>query len=523
MKKRVSLLLVLVMLLTCFSFACAEEKQYRDTIYWVIANDQSTLDPQFNVDNSRVLPQFYSGLLGLGVDGRWTYDIATSFESSEDSMTWTFHMRDDVYFHSGKHCTAYDFEWTFARLLDQENPTRYTEQYSFIESAKALDDYTIEIKLGTPNAFFLEALADHKCAVLNKDVVEQWGENYGLSWEAVDGTGPYKCAGWNKEESMTFERFDDYYGDVALTKTIVMMVVSDQTSRAMALESGEVQIGDGLSPDDVVRLTNDGYTRVSDLSSGCHLFQFNCSDGSHVSDPLVRQAITHAIDVEVMCDVLFSGLGEVPMPSVMAPCVAGYSDDSTYVTYDPDLARELLTEAGYPDGEGLTVSICANTVYNKGIEMGEMIKQFLEDVGITVDLQIVERAVWKEARMGLTPEEYNRDYGWDMFIMGSGGNADAHTLLYRIAHTADNNLNNYGFYSNARVDELLDAAYQCMDTEERDAMYAEINQIMMHDDPFGAYINLRTNTFVLDPKMDAENFFVKPYNTIMLQYLRCEV
>ena len=136
-----------------------------------------------------------------------------------------------------------------------------------------------------------------------------------------------------------------------------------------------------------------------------------------------------------------------------------------------------------------------------------------------MDLQIVERAVWKAARTGLTPEEYNRDYGWDMFIMGSGGNANANTLLYRIAHTDDDNLNNYGFYSNARVDELLEKAYTVTDVEERDAMYEEIAQIMLYDDPYAAYINLRTNTYVVDPGI--EDFRVIPYNTPILKDVRC--
>ncbi len=522
MKKAFSLLLAVLMILSVFSFATAEEeKEYRDTIYWALTSDQVTLDPQNNSDNSKILPQFYSGLLGFDAEGKYVLDIATGYETSEDGLTWTFTLRDDVYFHSGKHCTAYDFEWTYARLLNTEEPQRYTSEYgSFMESATALDDYTLEIKLHTPNAFFLEAMAEQKAAVLNQETVEKFGEDFGQTAESVDGTGPFKCTEWKREESMTLTRFDDYYNGVAKTETFVIMVVPDQTSRAIAVESGEVQIGDGLAPDDVTRLTESGdFVRISDFSSGCHLFQFNCSEGSHVADVRVRQAICYAIDRETMCEVLFSGLGEIPMPSVIAPCVAGYSDKIQAVPYDPEKAAELLAEAGYPNGEGLTVSICANTVYNKGIEMGEMIKQFLENLGITVDLQIVERAVWKAARTGLTPEEYNRDYGWDMFIMGSGGNANANTLLYRIAHTDDDNLNNYGFYSNARVDELLEKAYTVTDVEERDAMYEEIAQIMLYDDPYAAYINLRTNTYVVDPGI--EDFRVIPYNTPILKDVRC--
>ena len=108
-----------------------------------------------------------------------------------------------MYFHSGKHCTAYDFEWTYARLLNEEEPQRYTSEYgSFMESATALDDYTLEIKLHTPNAFFLEAMSEQKAAVLNQETVEKFGEDFGQSAESVDGTGPFKCTEWKREESI---------------------------------------------------------------------------------------------------------------------------------------------------------------------------------------------------------------------------------------------------------------------------------------------------------------------------------
>ena len=100
--------------------------EYKDTITWVIGNDQDYLDPQMNVSNSKVIPQYYDGLLGFDSDNNIVCKIAESYESSDDKMVWTFHLREDVYFHSGRHCTAHDVEATFDRLLDKENPVRYT-------------------------------------------------------------------------------------------------------------------------------------------------------------------------------------------------------------------------------------------------------------------------------------------------------------------------------------------------------------------------------------------------------------
>ena len=492
--------------------------EYKDTITWVIGNDQDYLDPQMNVSNSKVIPQYYDGLLGFDSDNNIVCKIAESYESSDDKMVWTFHLREDVYFHSGRHCTAHDVEATFDRLLDKENPVRYTTNYSYIESAKAADDYTFVVTLAEPKSFFLQSFAKHQTAVLNPEYIEKYGTDLGSTAESVDGCGPFKCGGWTKGEEMVFERFDDYYGDVAQTEKIVMKIVSEQTSRAIAIETGQADIADGVSPDDAVRLDGiDGISVSKTDGNGCHLFQFNCkSDNLPLQDPKVRLAICYAIDRDTICDYLYSGLGEKPIDSVMAPSVAGYTSVGV-LPYDVEKAKALLAEAGYADGFDMTIMTTA--VYNRGVEMGEILVEQLKEAGINVTLEVVEKAVFSSAWGGFTPEEFNSQFGWDMFIMGSGGDADADTLLYRIIHTADTNINNYGFYSDSQVDELLEKGSVTMDEKERNACYEEIARILFYEDPFGCYMNLRKNVYALSDKI--ENFSVSPTNTMDLVHLRC--
>ncbi|MDO4321093.1 MAG: ABC transporter substrate-binding protein [Lachnospiraceae bacterium] len=523
MKKKSSVWMALA--LTCSlalgSFAgagavSAEEAEYKDTIVWVIGNDQDTLDPQMNVSNAKVIPQYYEGLVGFDTDGNVVCRIAESYESSEDKLTWTFHLRDDVYFHSGKQCTSADFQATFDRLLDQEHPVRHTASYTYIESTEAVDDFTFVIHLAQPKAFFLESIASQ--VVMNADYIEKYGTELGNTAESVDGCGPFKCGGWTKGEEMIFERFDDYYGDVAETETVIMKIVAEQTSRAIAIETGEADIADGISPDDAVRLDElDGITVSKTDGNGCHVFQFNCkSDNTPIQDPKVRLAICYAIDRETICDYLYSGLGEEPIDSIMAPSVAGYSSVGV-LPYDVDKAKELLAEAGYADGFDMT--IMTTDVYNRGVEMGEILVEELKEVGINVTLEVVELAVFSSAWGGFTPEEFNEQFGWDMFIMGSGGASNADTLLYRIMHSSENNTNNYGFYSNAEVDELLEKGAVTIDEEERDECYRRIAEIVIYEDPFGCYMNLRKNVYALSDKI--ENFSVKAANTMNLARIRC--
>lgn len=329
MKKLLTALLTLAMAFTMvFATAASAEDGYKDSITWVIGNDQDILDPQNNVSNSKVIPQYYDGLLGYDSDGNVVCKMAESYEASEDKMTWTFHLRQDVYFHSGRHCTAHDFEATFDRLLNTENPQRYTSNASsFIDTAVATDDYTFVITLKEPKAFFLQAIAKQWAFVLNPEYIEKYGADLGKTAESVDGTGPFKCTQWDKGEVMKFEAFENYYEGAPLTHEIVMKIVPEQTSRAIAVETAQADIADGVSPDDAVRLDAlDGVTVSKTDGNGCHLFQFNCaSDHAPMSIPAVRQAICYAIDRNAICEYLYSGLGETPIDSIMAPSVAGYS------------------------------------------------------------------------------------------------------------------------------------------------------------------------------------------------------
>lgn len=165
------------------------------------------------------------------------------------------------------------------------------------------------------------------------------------------------------------------------------------------------------------------------------------------------------------------------------------------------------------------MTIMTSAMYNRAVEMAEIIAEELKEIGINAKLEVIERAVFSSAWASFTPDEFNEKFGWDMFIMGSGGDSDADTLFKRIMHSADTNVNNYGFYNNAEVDELLEKGAVTMDETERNAIYARIAQITMYEDPFGAYMNLRKNVYALSDKI--EGFAVNSSNTMDLAHVRC--
>ena len=149
----------------------------------------------------------------LGIVG----DVAESWEVSEDELTWTFHLRKGVKFHSGKELTAEDVKATYDRLLNKEDPVRYTQTMGFIDHCDIVDDYTINLVTLEPAGPMLASLTLRANTLLNKDYIEKYGKELGKEVESVDGTGPFKLVEWNKDEDMHLVRFDDYFNGPAAT------------------------------------------------------------------------------------------------------------------------------------------------------------------------------------------------------------------------------------------------------------------------------------------------------------------
>lgn len=503
MKKLLTLLLALMMVFSLAACSSNSEDDsssddgdisdvtYKDTVVWAIANDQDTLDPQQNVSNNVVIPQIYSTLVKFDMNNELVGDLASEWSVDEAETLWTFKLREDVTWQNGDKFTADDVVATFDRLLNPENGMRYCDQYSaFIKSVTAVDDYTVTVETYTPYGPFLSAMAATSASIMNKNTIEQYGNDIGMDPATINGTGPFKISSWTFQEEMVFERFDDYFDGAAKTKTIRMVYVPEQASRALALENKEVDIASGLSPDDDVRITNgevDGVKLWSKAGNGMHLFQFNCA--GVLADVNLRRAISHALDRQAIIDALYAQIGETCATAPITPDVIGYSDLGV-VEYDPELSKELLKEAGYEDG--LDITIYTTAVYNKGVEMGEIIKSQLAEVGINVNLVTIDRAQFL-AQFGLTPDQVE----WDMLIMGAGGQTDAGNALYRVWHTEEGGLNNnnYGFYSNAEVDKLLEDAAVITDVEERTALYKQAMEIIWETDPVGVFMNFRNDIY----------------------------
>ena len=489
--------------------------EYRDTIRFASGSDQNYMDGQMNNTNDVYLRAVYSQLVRRALDGSIEGDLAESWSVGEDGVTWTFNLRHGVKFHNGKELTSADVVASYRRLLD--NPAvRYSSlACGYISDVYAVDDYTVCLVTPTQIASLLANLTHRSNLILDADYIEKYGMDLGLTAESVNGTGPYRLVSWDRDQEMVLEAFPDYFRGEVPTKNVDILIVSDANARLVALETGEVDVT-VVNTSEIPRLKETLGVEVKTYEGiAAHGLQFNCAN-EYMKSPLVRQAVVYAIDKQLIADTLYSDIGEKACTAPVNPNVWGYYDFGV-IPQDVEKAKALLAEAGYPDG--FDISIMLEPGYNKSTETCEMVVAMLAEVGINATIETVDMATFSGAMGNRTYPGEN--FPWAMFIMGFGaGTADCDEGLRRIWSTSPdgNNNNNYGWYSNAEVDRLLDEAMSELDEEKRADLYRQAQQILYIDDPAAVFTNDRYNIWTMSDKV--EGFDVNVNNVIFWDNLR---
>lgn len=506
MKKLLTLILCLAMVLSvfagCSSTPATEEgasssgeaaqgeaadSEYKDTLVFAMNTDVQSMDPQIQNDTTseQVVKMLYNTLLKFEDDGTVVGDLAESWSVSEDKLTWTFNLKQGVKFHNGKELTSADVKATFDRALNAEaGGLRTTEIIKMFTSVEAPDPYTVTITTDGPYGPMESLMCNMSLGIMDADYIEQYGLDLGTSVEGENGTGPFKVVSWERDQEIVVERFDDYFGTPAKLQTVVYTIIPEAASRVIALETGEVDVIDKPTDEDLARLEADteNYTVLRKPTISQRLFRFGCNDPI-MSNTKVRQAIVYAIDRQAIIDALFAG-SAYPSTAPLAPVTFGYSDLGE-IEQDLELAKSLLAEAGYPDG--FDTKIITTERYQNGIELAEIISQQLAEIGINAEIEVWEWSALSASWSGVTADEFDQP----IFIMGAGPSMrDADGGLRGLYTTSETGLNdrNYGFYSNAEVDALIEQGMQETDQQKRVEIYKEAMEILYREDPAGFWL-----------------------------------
>lgn len=481
--------------------------EYADTIRFSSAEDATTLDPHDMTDNmsESITQMIYDRLVKFDEKLNIVPDLAEKWEVSADGRTWTFTLRTGVKFHDGTPFDAAAAKQSFDRVLDPNLNLKRRPLFDMVEKVEASGATTLKFTTKEPFGAFLATLAHSSSAVVSPAAAAKYGKD--LAKTPV-GTGVYKFVSWKKDEALTLERNEEYWGPKAKTKRIVYKPIPETAARVIALQTGETDIAAKIPFTDLKRFTNDNsFTVISTMSNGQRQFRFNMAKPIW-KDPRVRQAVSHAIDRQAIVDSVMGGQAKVSV-GPLAPSTWG-APNLGPIAYDPDKARKLLAEAGFPNGFEITITTTPR--YEMGVELAEAIQAQLAKVGIKSKLEVLEWAVFRANYGGKKPAEVP----WDFFIMGAGpSTGDADWGLRPIFLSAPTNENNYGFYSNKEFDEYILQAMKETNQEKRKELYRKAGETVYLKDPGAVWLFDNPYTMVASAKL-------KDLTLIPLSHIRFE-
>jgi len=457
--------------------------------------EPKSLDPHTvtAVNDFRILMNLYDGLVRYK-DGTLEVEpaLAESWTISGDGLVYTFTLREGVTFHDGSPLTAEAVKFNFDRMLDEDHPFHDTGPFplSFffgaIETVEAADERTVVFTLNEPYAPFLSNLAYPTGLIVSPAAVEQHGEDFGRN---PSGTGPFRFAEWESNAKVVVVRNDDYWDGAPSLEAVVFRPITDANTRVAEMLSGGIDLMVEVPPDNVATFAEDAAYTIHE-QAGPHVWFLilNAKEGPF-ADKRVRQAVNYAIDKESLVENVLQGTAQVAAGPTPPAFSWAYNAGLEPYPHDPEKARQLLEEAGV-EGASLTFYVTeGGSGMLDPVPMGTAIQADLAEVGLDVEIETYE---WNTFLGKVNPGLEGKA---DMAEMAWMTN-DPDTLPYLALRTdafPDKGGFNSGYYSNPKVDELLEAARRSTDQDERARLYREMQEIVQEDAPWAFIANWKQN------------------------------
>jgi peptide/nickel transport system substrate-binding protein len=468
--------------------------------------DSLSLDPINAADGEslRVTSQIFDGLLDFAPESTNVIpSLATEIPEPEDGgRSYTFKLREGVTFHDGAEFNAEAVKFNFDRWRDSKNPyhrgggpqskkfTYYVGQFggfddnSIIESVEVMDEYTVRFSLKQPQGPFLRSVAMGPFGIASPKAIKEDVEGF---WRNPIGSGPFRFVEWNRGSTVELEANEDWWGsDLPASQggtgpkvhKVTVRSISDNASRMAALTGGQLSAADGLTPDDVPSVKQAGLKvefrpplAIGYLAMNTQKEPFNNVE--------VRQAINHAIDMNQIVQDFFGEAGQLAT-TYMPPTVPFFNEDIERYAYDPELARQMLQEAG---AENLQTELWYMPIPRPympdGKGIAKAMQQDLKKVGVNAELithgwgTYLEKTGSGQHPMCLL--------GWP----GDNGDPDNYlNVLLGSATATETYALNVAYYKNREVDELLRKGRTTIDPDERQRIYYEAQEILVRGAPW---------------------------------------
>lgn len=497
-KKQLSLALALILVTGLFT-GCgkkaadtgAADKAATDaaaskTLIWNVGSSgPKTIDPGLNAasDGGNVINNMFEGLT-REINGKYEPAMAESFTVSEDGLSYVFKIRPDVKWSDGKAVTAKDFEYSWKRVIDPATASEYAWIFeeANVESFKATDDMTFEVKLKAPTAYFLGLTAFYSFFPVREEAVTKGADGaWAFDPAASIVNGPYKLESYTQGDKMVLVKNDNYWrADEVKIGKIEGLLIDDMTTSLTAYEGGKIDIIDNVPTTEIPRLMAEDPTFMVMPQDATYYFALNLKV-KPLDNVKVRKALALALDRKAIVETVTKA-GQVPAHSLIPGTTLdadgnvfnvksgnyGIAEDGSAVAE----AKKLLAEAGFPDGKGFPeLEFLYNTSESHKAIAEAVQEMWKQNLGISIKLANQEWAVFQDTRQ-------NHDFQ----IARSGWVGDYSDPMTYFGMFLGGATMNYGEWTNAKYDELIKAS-RTMTGTERFAKLYEADKIMMEDMP----------------------------------------
>lgn len=479
MKKRIlAILLCLIVGMTGALTGCGAggENIGSNTLVYG-SGDYTAINPAL-YEHGEINLLLFAGLTAHDQDNNVVPGLAEDWTFDESTNTYKFTLREGLTFHDGEPLTAEDVKYTIEAIMNPDNGSENASNFEDVKSITVIDDTHVNIELDAPNVAMLDYLT---MGILPKHLLD--GEDMTTSDfnQNPVGAGPYKLTAWEMGQSITMEKFEDYYQGTPKIDKVVFKIVEDTDARALQLESGELNFAQ-ITPKAEENFTDNENFKVYLMTTADYRgIMYNFNNDLWKNNRELPAILSYAIDRQAIIDSVLLGHGQVAYSPLQAG--AYNNQDIEKYDYDPQKAEKLLRQEGWRRGEDgiyekngqkLEFTINCSQGDQVRIDMANICAQNLGDIGVKVTVESPAEIDWA---------------GQDAFLIGWGSPFDPDDHTYKVFGT--NKGANYNGYSNAEVDELLTEARKLENTDERKTLYAEF-QKELADDPaytFIAYID----------------------------------
>lgn len=479
--KVVKRLLIAIVAAAAFALATAQT-----TITVATSAEPAVMDPHKATERftSIFLTNIYDSLISRSADLAISPNLAESWEQIAPD-TWQFKLREGVTFHNGEPFNAASVKFTLERFIDPEFASTQRTHVRTITGVDIVDEHTVNIHTDGPDALLLARMSELFGVMLPPQYIAEVGDE-GFNAHPI-GTGPWKFVEWVKNERIVLEAFENYWQGAPEVDRLVLRPISEPASRIASLITGEVDLIDAVPYVLIPQL--EAYDNIDVQPVGTARVFFIVLDVTKppFDDVRVRQALNYALDVKSIIAGVARGQAQA-VATVIVPGSTGYDPSIEPYPYDPKRARELLAEAGYPDGIKVAFDSFTGSIADHAT-LAEAIAGQISDAGFNTELNIYDNSVFGPMRANLdTAPMYAYSYGnWALDVAAIIASLNqGHTGYY---------------YKSAEVDDLIDQANQAVDPTERNAILSKIQQIFKDDAPY-AYLYQHTAVYAKSARLN---------------------